>query len=250
MRILIVNDDGYTSIGIRNLAKELSKSHEVTVIAPLKCNSGMAHAMTFGKPIYLKKISNPNENYDCYSVSGTPADCVKLGTELMVPNPPDLIISGINNEPNIGTTIVYSGTANAAMEATILGYKAIAVSGNPTCDEDFDYIINYFIEHLDYYLSLCSVEYALNVNINNEKIGNIAHKLTPIGVRIFSDIYLVGEGDENGIPHKLVGNPLPIANVEDCDVTWYQKGYATITPLTSDNTMFTALKILKRKVNE
>ncbi|MBR2479759.1 MAG: 5'/3'-nucleotidase SurE [Clostridia bacterium] len=247
MKILIVNDDGYTSIGIRNLAKALSTNHEVTVIAPLKCNSGMAHAMTFGKPIYLKKVDNPGENYHCYSISGTPADCVKLGAELMAQNPPDLVISGVNTEPNIGTTVVYSGTANAAMEASLLGYKAIAVSGNPTCDEDFEYIINFFMEHFDYYLSLCSVDYAINVNINNEKIGNISHKITPLGVRVFSDIYLVGKRDENGIPHTLVGNPLAIANAPDCDVTWYQKGYATITPLSSDNTTFTALKILKRK---
>ena len=77
MKILLVNDDGYTSKGIRGLAKELSINHDVTVIAPIKCNSGMAHAMTFYKDLYLKKIENDGENYDCYSFSATPADCVK-----------------------------------------------------------------------------------------------------------------------------------------------------------------------------
>ena len=249
MKILLVNDDGYTSKGIRGLAKALSlKNHEVTVLAPVKCNSGMAHAMTFYKDLYLKKIENPDENYDCYSFSATPADCVKLGTELMASNPPDLVISGINNEPNIGTTIVYSGTAAAAMEGSILGFKSIAVSGNPENDDDFDYIIKFFVDNLDYYLSLCSLDYALNININNQKIGNLGHKITPIGVRIYSDIYLVGEGNEHGIPHKLVGNPLPVENVPDCDVSWFEKGYATITPLTSDHTSFTALESLKKMV--
>ena len=248
MRILLVNDDGYTSYGIRGLAKELAKKHEVLVIAPLKCNSGMAHAMTFGKPIYLQKIDDAeSDGYKCYSLSGTPADCVKLGTELMAQNPPDLVISGINNEPNIGTTIVYSGTANAAMEASVLGYKSIALSANPDEDTDFDYIINFFIKNFDYYLSMCSSEYALNVNINNERIGNIGHKVTPLGVRLYSDIYLVDEKTEQGIPHTLVGNPLQVVNVDDCDVSWYQKGYATITPLTSDNTMFSQMRKLKEK---
>lgn len=248
MKILIVNDDGYTSAGIRKLANVLSKTHEVTVIAPIKCNSGMAHAMTFGKPIYLKKVNNPEECYDCYSLTGTPADCVKLGTELMVQSPPDLVISGINNEPNIGTTIVYSGTAHAAMEASVLGYKSIALSSNPESDDDFDYVVDYFMAHFDYYLSLCSIDYALNVNINNERVGNKEHKITPLGVRMYSDIYLLGDENEHGIPHTLVGNPLPVENDQDCDVIWFESGYATITPLTSDNTMFSALKSLKEGI--
>ncbi len=249
MRILIVNDDGYTSIGIRNLAKALAVKHEIVVIAPHKCNSGMAHAMTFGKPIFLKEIATlEDENYKCYSLSGTPADCVKLGTELMKSNPPDIVISGINNEPNIGTTVVYSGTANSAMEATILGYLSIAVSANPEKDEDFDYIIKYFVDNFDFYYSLCSKNYALNVNINNERIGNVGHKITPLGVRDYADIYLVGEENENGIPHKLVGNPLVVDNHPDSDVAWYESGYATITPLTSNHTMFSALDGLKNKV--
>lgn len=246
MRILLVNDDGYSSYGIRGLAKALAVEHEVLVVAPIKCNSGMAHAMTFYKPLYLKKIcSKESEGYDCYSFTGTPADCVKIGTELMIKNPPDLIISGINNEPNIGTTIVYSGTANAAMEATILGYKAMALSANPEVDADFDYVIDYFIQNFNYYLSLCSKDFTLNININNQRIGNVGHKITPLGVRLYSDIYLVDAETEQGIPHTLVGNPLPVVNVEDCDVSWYEKGYTTITPLTSDNTSFDAIRKLK-----
>ena len=248
MKILLVNDDGYTSKGIRGLAQALSLNHEVTVVAPVICNSGKAHAMTFYKDLYLKKIENNGENYDCYSFSATPADCVKIGVELMSSNPPDLIISGINNEPNIGTTIVYSGTAAAAMEGSLLGFKAIAVSGNPEDEDDFDYIIKYFVENLDYYLTLCSTDYALNVNVNNQKIGNVSHKIAPLGVRIYSDYYIVGEANEQGVPYKLVGEPLPVENVPDCDVSWFEKGYATITPLTSDHTSFTALDKIRKMV--
>lgn len=249
MKILIVNDDGYSSEGIVKLATALSAAHDVTVIAPVRCMSGMAHAMTFGKPIHLKEITGKYP-YKCFSLTGTPADCVKLGAELMSNDPPELVISGINNEPNIGTTVVYSGTANAAMEANILGIRSLAVSGNPDSHEDFDYIVSFFLEHFEYYLHLSSSEYALNININNERIGNAGHKITPIGNRLFSDIYLVGSPDEKGVPYTLVGNPIHIANADDCDVIWYGKGYATITPLTSNHTLHTAMTRLKSKAKK
>ena len=193
MKILLVNDDGYKAHGIVKLATALSKEHEVVVIAPVKCMSGMAHAMTFGKPVYLKKIEK--YPYECYSLSGTPADCVKLGSEFLKKKP-DLVISGINTEPNIGTTVVYSGTAAAAMEASLLGYRAMAVSSNPESEADYDYAVSFFLEHFDYYLSMASTEYALNININNASVGNKAHKIVPIGIRKFTDIYIVGDMDE------------------------------------------------------
>ena len=222
MRILMVNDDGYASYGIKRLAERLSAEHEVTVIAPAKCNSGMAHAMTFGKPIFLKKIEKyPTE---CYSLSGTPADCVKFGMEF-IKEKIDLVISGINTEPNIGTTVVYSGTAAAAMEASLYKVKAIAVSANPEKD-------------------------AINININNHKIGNKGHKFVSIGKRPFTDIYLVGESNEQGISHTLVGDPIEVENSVDSDVYAYSEGYATITPLTSDHTDYNVLKAWKTEAEK
>lgn len=250
MRILLVNDDGYTSAGIRDLAKALTKQHEVLVVAPHKCNSGMAHAMTFYRSLYLKKIENPSDGYDCYSFTGTPADCVKVGTELMIDNPPDLIISGINTEPNIGTAVAYSGTAHSAMEGSILGYKSIAISSNPEKDEDYAYIVDFFIKNLDFYISLCTPDYALNINVNNERIGNKGHKICPLGARLYTDEYIIGEEDENGIPYTLVGDPIPVDNPIDCDVNWFESGYATISPVACNYTSLDALASLKEMVSE
>lgn len=245
MRILLTNDDGYKSQGIRRLAEALiSAGHDVTVVAPVKGMSGMAHAMTFGKPVFLKKTDK--YPYPCYSLSGTPADCVKLGAEIIKPEP-ELVISGINDEPNIGTTVVYSGTAAAAMEASLLGYKAIAVSSNPVSEEDFQAIVEFFMQNFDYYLSLTSLEYALNININNADIGNKGHKVVPIGVRKFTDIYLVGDMGESGLQHTLVGNPVSVDNHENTDVAAFEAGYATITPLTSDHTAAAHLTELAEK---
>lgn len=248
MRILVVNDDGYTAYGIRKLAKELAKEHEVTVVAPIKCNSGMAHAMTFYKPYYLKAVeTNEDENFKCYHITGTPSDCVKIGTELMHDNLPDLVISGINTEPNIGSSVIYSGTAHAAMEASVLGIKSFAVSSNCENEAEYDYVIDYIIRNLDYYFSLCSGEYALNININNPKIGNKEHKITPLGIRMYSDFFLIGDEDENGTPYSLLGDPLLIDNAPDCDVVWFEKGYATITPLMTDHTYYSKIDELKEK---
>lgn len=247
MRILLVNDDGYASYGIRRLAERLAEKHDVTVIAPVRCNSGMAHAMTFGKPIFLKRIENyPTE---CYSLTGTPADCVKLGLEYLKERP-ELVISGVNTEPNIGTTVVYSGTAAAAMEAALDGVKAMAVSANPETESDFDGVIEFFLAHFEMYLGMCSEKYALNININNHRIGNKAHKIVALGRRLFTDIYLVGDVDEKGVPHTLVGNPLEVENDVESDVYAYSEGYATITPLSSDHTDFVSLEALKTDFTE
>ncbi|HHX48990.1 MAG TPA: 5'/3'-nucleotidase SurE [Clostridiales bacterium] len=246
MNILLVNDDGYKSIGILSLAKKLSKNHKVTVVAPQKCSSGMSHAMTFNKPVTLQKIEN--EFFDCYATSGTPADCVKIGLSLMAGNPPDLVISGINDQANLGTDVAYSGTVSAAMEASLEGLKAIAVSSEIEKEEDFEYVTNYFIENLPFYLKLVSQTYCISVNINPPSIGNKGHKIVSLGVRKFCDIYLIRKDDNNLYSYTLIGHPINIENKEDTDVYWYNQGYTTITPLFADASAKARISYLNSKI--
>ncbi|HOK81510.1 MAG TPA: 5'/3'-nucleotidase SurE [Clostridia bacterium] len=236
MRILIVNDDGYQSQGIIRLAAALMKEHEITVVAPSHCYSGGSHAMTFHKPIYVKKAEG--FPYPCLSVVGTPSDCVKFGLELFSGDKPDLIISGINNTPNIGTDVVYSGTVNAAIEGAMNGIPSIALSADTESDDDFDYAIEYFLKHFDYYLALVTPEVPISINYNSRKVGNKGHRITPLGIRKFADLYITGEEDERGKQYILVGEPMQIDNNPDCDVVWFHKGYATITPLAFELTAF------------
>lgn len=244
MKILLVNDDGYQSQGIIRLAKALQNaSHEVHVVAPAICYSGGSHAMTFHKPIYVKKITD--FDFFCLSVMGTPSDCVKFGLDFFSNGLPDLVISGINNSLNIGTDVVYSGTVNAAIEGAINGIPSIALSGDIDSDDDFDYIISYFLQHFDYYLSLITPEVPISINYNGAKKGNKGHKITSLGIRKFSDIYISGGEDERGQQYTLVGEPVQIDNNPDCDVVWFAKGYATITPLQFDLTAFEHLVRLK-----
>jgi 5'-nucleotidase len=123
MRILVTNDDGIGAEGLVALAEALSQEHEVWVFAPDKERSGVSHALTLGAPGRVKQLSERS-----YSCSGTPSDCVVLALLGAIGFKPELVVSGINRGPNLGTDIVYSGTCGAAREAVIAGIPGIAVS--------------------------------------------------------------------------------------------------------------------------
>ncbi len=125
MRILLCNDDGYQAMGIQTLATTLrTAGHDITIVAPHEERSGQSHAMTFFRPVMVRKIDQQT-----FAVHGTPADCAFLALHDLFKNEKfDLIISGINHGLNVGWDVNYSGTVGAATEAASLGYKAIAVS--------------------------------------------------------------------------------------------------------------------------
>ena len=117
--ILVSNDDGITSLGIRTLVEVMSEIGEVVVVAPDSPQSGMGHAITIGDPLRLKKsdIFGSIEAYEC---SGTPADCMKLGKHYVLKGRiVNLVVSGINHGSNSSISVLYSGTMSAAMEAAI-----------------------------------------------------------------------------------------------------------------------------------
>lgn len=133
--ILITNDDGYFAPGIHALGRELKKIARVVIVAPDRERSAVSHALTFFDPIRAWKVSE-EENLTIYACSGTPTDCVILGTHHLIENKPGLVISGINRGSNMGDDITYSGTVAGAIEGTIQGINSIAVSLNSI--EDFD----------------------------------------------------------------------------------------------------------------
>ena len=125
MRILITNDDGIDSPGIAALVAALRIDHPLVVVAPSGNRSGVSHAITSDEAITLEQ--RHDASVLSYSCSGTPADCVFLGaTELSLR--PELVISGINHGPNLADDVNYSGTVAGAVEASLLGFPALAVS--------------------------------------------------------------------------------------------------------------------------
>lgn len=123
MRILLTNDDGISSEGLTALTVELGKNHEVWVVAPDAERSGSSHALSLKTHTRVTR-----ESPSRFSCSGTPADCVILALNGIIPFVPDFVISGINRGANLGTDVVYSGTVAAARQAAIMGLPAMAVS--------------------------------------------------------------------------------------------------------------------------
>src|SRR3954453_16909239 len=123
-RILITNDDGIFSQGIRQLAASLAAIAEVVVVAPDREQSATGHALTLSRPLRMQKVAE-----SWYAVDGTPTDCVNLGVlSLLKDNPPDLVCSGINFGLNLGDDVTYSGTVAATFEGTLLRIPSVAFS--------------------------------------------------------------------------------------------------------------------------
>ncbi len=132
MRILLTNDDGIYAPGMAALYQAMAGLGELHVVAPLSVRSAMSHAVTFHRPMETRTVTVNDEKgqplFTGIAVDGQPADCVKLAVHHLVPQPIDLVVSGINSGANVGVNVFYSGTVGAAREAAIWGMPAIAVS--------------------------------------------------------------------------------------------------------------------------
>lgn len=124
MRILLTNDDGIHAEGLACLERIANQlSDDVWVVAPETDQSGYAHSLSISEPLRLRKISDKH-----YAVNGTPTDCVIMGARKILPEPPDLILSGINSGLNVADDVTYSGTVAGAMEGALIGIRSIALS--------------------------------------------------------------------------------------------------------------------------
>lgn len=183
MRLLLTNDDGYESEGIRALAAELEKSHEVWVVAPDSERSGTSHAMTLKNASKIKQVGERR-----FTCSGMPADCVILSTLGILPHKPDLVLSGINRGPNLGTDLIYSGTAAAARQASLMGIPGIAASlATFEAPFHFEAAARFIAERLESLLGLWREDLFLNLNFPNieEQRGEI--RIGKISNRTYND---------------------------------------------------------------
>jgi 5'-nucleotidase len=130
LKILVSNDDGVFAAGIRTLANAANaRGHQVTVVCPDQERSATGHGLTLQTPIRAERADELfDDGIRAWACSGTPSDCVKLALFSLLDEWPDLVLSGINHGPNLGTDVLYSGTVSAAMEGTIEGLPALAVS--------------------------------------------------------------------------------------------------------------------------
>ena len=130
MKILIVNDDGYRGIGTHALIRALRKDHELTGAVPSRERSGNSNCITFLTPLTVEKIHLNSLDFDVWTVDGTPADCAVMALDQLCEEPPDVVISGINNGYNIADGVIYSGTVAAALQGAMKGIPTFALSAN------------------------------------------------------------------------------------------------------------------------
>ncbi len=126
--ILLINDDGVDSPGMRALYNSLRRTtgEPVLAVAPASERSGQAHAITLNRALTINARHEPG--FFAFVIDGTPTDCVKLALTTLMHEPPSLVVSGVNDGPNVGRSIFYSGTVGAAMEAAVEGHRALAIS--------------------------------------------------------------------------------------------------------------------------
>jgi len=135
--ILLTNDDGIFAPGLTALYRELQRLGDVKVVAPESEQSAVGHAISLTTPLRVKEVALDG-GVQGWAVSGTPADCVKIALAELLPEAPEMVVSGINLGPNVGINVLYSGTVSAATEAAILGVKGVALSLN-SYDKNADF---------------------------------------------------------------------------------------------------------------
>src|SRR5580700_1102316 len=138
MRILLTNDDGIHAPGLRALRKELMQMGDVVVVAPAGEQSAVGHSVTLLTPLIIQEIFDGKE-FIGWAVEGRPADCVKLALLELLPEPPDLVVSGMNAGSNAGINVLYSGTVAAAIEGAFFHCTSIAVSLEYTKPKPLDF---------------------------------------------------------------------------------------------------------------
>lgn len=233
INILISNDDGVNAPGIQILAGIISVENNVTVVAPDSNRSGSSSALSLHSPIRCEQLQN-----GFYSVSGTPCDCVHLGSHRLMKPMPDMVISGINRGANLGDDVLYSGTVAAAMEGRNMGFPAIAVS--LAGKQQLHYstaaeVIRKLLTRLkDFGLPSNII---LNVNVPDLPLEEIkGYKLTRLGSRHRADT-IVSDTDPFGREIFWMGPASEPQDVgEGTDFNAVEKGYVSITPLMVDFT--------------
>ena len=232
MRILITNDDGIHAVGIRDLYKGLvAAGHEVLVAAPLSEQSAVGHAITIAMPLRVKEFKE--NGFRGLGVSGTPADCVKLALTTLMPEPPDVVVSGINAGPNVGVDILYSGTVSAATEGALMGYPAVAVSADDFAPTDMTEQGRYaaaFISGRPW--EAAPPRCVLNLNYPALPVDKtLGMRLCPPTQAVYNDWYVTRQDPRGRDYHWLTGVIPPEALTPDSDRALLTKGHITLTPL-------------------
>lgn len=232
--ILVTNDDGVQAPGILALATAMRELGEVQVIAPATNQSASGHKKTLFQDIPISKAVLA-DGTSALAVTGSPADCIAMAALGLAQWPPRIVVSGINRGGNMGHDVTYSGTVTAALEATINGVPAVAVSLNQRDADDVeDYAeaarvaVQVVAKTLEKGLPPFTI-----LNVNVPKVPSVKGiRLTRQGLRIYND-----ELEKAGDIYRIVGpEPTGVIDDEGTDLWALHNGYASLTPIHLDLT--------------
>jgi 5'-nucleotidase len=239
--ILVTNDDGVSSDGIRALAAALAPLGEITIVAPQLEASAIGHALTLRRPLRLERLEER-----IYSVDGTPTDCVNIAMTKVLGRAPDLVVSGINKGYNLGDDVTYSGTVAGALEGALLGIPSIAVSLERTRDWTFDFtqaataaasVASAVIQHGLPARTLLNINVPrakakglrITVQAKRNHVTSVAESMDPRG----QPYYWIEEGESDWEPH------------DRSDYQAVRDGFISVCPLHPDLTDYEALAHLE-----
>ena len=258
MKFLLTNDDGLDCLGLRILAEELAAEHEIVIVAPDRNRSAVSHGITMERPLELVFRENnfDNKNIKAYTCSGLPADCVTVGiSALFKDQPPDAVISGINKGANLGTDLVYSGTAAAARHAVLqYGVPGIAASLEllpqfaETIKGEWNYLplAQFIRRNISSLISLYAEDVFVNINAPSCKAFAGA-KLTPLSRREYYDKLELYQTPSGKTFSFFMGGKVIVKNKSECDSMLVEKGYIAISrvlaqPCNADYSDFANIK--------
>lgn len=233
MRILLTNDDGVQSPGLRLLAGELQKQHQVTVVAPAGNRSAVSHGLTLRDELTAERVDG-FDGLEAWAVEGTPADCTRLALDALCPDA-ELVISGPNVGANVAFDILYSGTVGAALEGAMHGVPAIAVSSHKEYAKPEE-IVSVFLRLFEQMDVKKDVHHLLNVNIPAP--GEIRGvRWVPMGLyHQWEDHYWAGAPETQRRSYKVRGTEMPMGREVVDDSSALMNCYVALTPLSFDLT--------------
>ena len=249
MRILLTNDDGVYAPGLAAMERALRRLGKVFVVAPLREQSGVAHSITFLTPLQVRKVY-VNDKHWAWTVDGSPADCVKLAVSTILPERPDLIVSGINGGLNAGINVLYSGTVAAAVEGAFYGITSIAVSLQYDENEPFQQaadlaagVIGKILEKNDTAGQL----YNMNIPLKALRNDTPEVKVVPMDATQYWEMFERRTDPMGRDYYWLSGRPDPRQpkhrkTEQMTDLLALSQGHITVTPLNFDVTDQQGLK--------
>lgn len=249
LHFLLSNDDGIHAPGLRALAVRLQREGRVSVVAPDRERSATSHAITVYYPLRVQSVPYA-EGIVAYAVDGTPADCVRLALETLLPHtdPCHVVISGINDGVNLGTDVIYSGTVSAAMEAAVMGVPALAISlakdnSRLSWEAAADIASHFVLQVVEKGLAADTL---LNINIPALSLSQIrGTKVTRLGRRRYMNGVHRRTDPHGGTYYWRAGTAVDAEGQEGTDAQALAAGYVSLTPVHYDLTHYASLEGLQ-----